>query len=280
MPTRPYRTSPIRRRMRRSWRACSGFRVKDNHVLVCAKDEFVDLEDEYAGLPVGRLKKRMRGPWNRMLVLDACQNDIRATRGVDCGATTRDLELIHALDDGAPGAGSQIAITSCSEGQKALEVSDLKHGLFTSALLDSVTSFADSRRRIDLEGLRTDLGARMGDLIVRYRLDGRQQPMFTMPTDAGGIILLDGVGPMASAPQSPPSYHQSAAAPTLVVCPVCGKKNDPRETFKCRECGRDNLCLRHQDDATFFCAECDAQRKAEARPCYIMLALFCNCLSW
>jgi len=34
-----------------------GFRVKENHVLVCAKDEFVDLEDEYAGLSVGRLKE-------------------------------------------------------------------------------------------------------------------------------------------------------------------------------------------------------------------------------
>ncbi|MBR4616347.1 MAG: caspase family protein, partial [Kiritimatiellae bacterium] len=238
-----------------------GFRVKENHVLVCAKDKYAKLEDEYAGLPVGLLKKIMRGPWNRMLVLDACQNDIRSTRGADCGAATRDLELIHALDDGAPGAGFQIVITSCSEGQKALEVSDLKHGLFTSALLDSVTSFADSRRRIDLEGLRTDLGARMGDLIVRYRLDGRQQPMFTMPTDAGGIILLDGVIPMSSAPQSPPSYHQPAAAPTLVTCPMCGKKNHPEDTFRCRKCGRDNLCVCHQDETTFLCAQCAAELK-------------------
>ena len=237
-----------------------GFRVKENHVLVCAKDKYAKLEDEYAGLPVGLLKKIMRGPWNRMLVLDACQNDIRATRGVDCGAATRDLELIHALDDGAPGAGFQIVITSCSEGQKALEVSDLKHGLFTSALLDSVTSFADSRRRIDLEGLRTDLGARMGDLIVRYRLDGRQQPMFTMPTDAGGIILLDGVVRSDSQSSSPP-VHPSFAAPTLVVCPVCGKKNHPEDTFRCRKCGRDNLCLRHQDEATFLCAECTAAQR-------------------
>ena len=76
-----------------------GFRVKENHVLVCATDVFLDLEDEYAGLQVGRLKKRMRGPWNRMLVLDACQNDIRATRGADCGIASRDLELIHACDE-------------------------------------------------------------------------------------------------------------------------------------------------------------------------------------
>ena len=179
-----------------------GFRVKENHVLVCAKDKYTMLEDEYAGLPVGLLKKVMRGSWNRMLVLDACQNDIRATRGADCGVASRDLGLIHALDDGAPGSGFQIVVTSCSEGQKALEVADLRHGLFTSAFLDSVTSFVDARRRIDLEVLRTDLGGRMSQLISKYRLSGRQEPMFTMPADAGGIVLLDGVAPTPSVPAS------------------------------------------------------------------------------
>ena len=54
------------------------------------------------------------------------------------------------------------------------------------------------------------------------------------------------------------------AASALVICPVCGKKNDPKETFRCRECGRDNLCLRHQDEKTFLCADCIAARRAEA----------------
>ena len=236
-----------------------GFRVKENHVLVCARDEYVDLEDEYAGLPVGRLKKRMRGPWNRMLVLDACQNDIRATRGADCGVAARDIGLIHSSDDGAPGAGLQIVVTACSEEQKALEVADLGHGLFTSAFLDSVTAFADARRRIDLESLRTDLGGRMGQLIAQYRLSGKQEPMFTMPTDAGGIVLLDGV---ASTSSTPPFGHV-VSVQEHVVCPVCGKKNDPKDTFKCRKCGRDNLCLRHQDEATFLCAECIAAKRRE-----------------
>ena len=240
-----------------------GFRVKENHVLVCAKDEFADLEDEYAGLPVGQLKKRMRGPWNRMLILDACQNDIRATRGADTGATKRDIALIHEVERSSSESGYQIVLTACSEGQKALEVSDLGHGLFTSAFLDSVTSFVDARRRLDLESLRVDLGKRMNRLIAQYRLSGRQEPLFTMPADAGGIILLDCVESMPSAPQPPLSYHQHTAAPALVVCPVCGKKNRPEDTFKCRECGRDNLCLRHQDDKTFLCINCaDAQRKA------------------
>ena len=230
-----------------------GFRVRENHVLVCAKDEYADLEDEYAGLAVGQLKRRMRGPWNRMLVLDACQNDIRATRGADSGLTSRDLELIHAEKESDGGSGFQIVVTSCSEGQKALEVADLRHGLFTSAFLDSVTSFADRRRCLDVEALRTDIGSRMEALIAKYRLGGLQEPMFTVPSCAR-VILLDGADP---APPTAPS------PPFSVTCPLCGRKNDPKDTFRCRVCGRDDLCLRHQDESTFLCADCATKARKE-----------------
>lgn len=191
-----------------------GFRVKDNHVLVCTNDEYVDLEDEEAGLSVWRLKKHMRGAWNRMIVLDACQSDIRATRGADRGVNARDLELIHSVDADASDSGLQIVVTSCSEGQKAIEVADLRHGLFTSAFLDSVTAFADTRSRINLETLRTDIGGRMGGLISKYRLSGRQEPMFTMPTDAGGIVLLDGkeAAPLSPNQPSPPTVSPVVSA--------------------------------------------------------------------
>ncbi len=249
-----------------------GFRVKENHVLVCAKDEYAELEDEYAGLPVGQLKKRMRGPWNRMLVFDACQNDIRATRGADMGATGRDLKLIHTSNDDISDSGCQIIVTACSEGQKALEVSDLGHGLFTSAFLDSVTAFVDASKRIDLEALRADIGVRMGGLITKYRLSGQQEPLFTMPANAAGIVLLDGIAaPMTHAPEGGETSsggRHGTAAPAYVVCPVCGKKNRAEDTFKCRECGRDNLCLEHRDKGTFLCKDCaakEAERKAKER---------------
>ena len=169
-----------------------GFRVNNEHVLVCAKDEYAELEDVYTGLPIGRLKKRMRGPWNRMLVLDTCQNDIRATRGADAGVQARDIELIHAQENADSESGYQVILTACSEGQKALEVSSLGHGLFTSAFLGSVTAFADSRKRLDIETLRTDLGERMRKLIIDNQLSGKQDPLFTFPIDAKNIVLLDG----------------------------------------------------------------------------------------
>ena len=231
-----------------------GFRVKENHVLVCAKDEFADLEDEYAGLPVGQLKKRMRGPWNRMLILDACQSDIRATRGADTGATERDLALIHETEATSSESGYQIVLTACSEGQKALEVSDLGHGLFTSAFLDSVTSFADARRRLDLEALRADLGKRMGGLITQYRLSGKQEPLFTMPTDASGIVLLDGTVSALSPNNSP----------TLVECPICGRHNREEETFKCKGCGKNHLCMSHFSSEGNCCMECAGKLGVQA----------------
>ena len=50
---------------------------------------------------------------------------------------------------------------------------------------------------------------------------------------------------------------------SFVVCPICGKKNREEDTFRCRECGRDNLCLRHQDEKTYLCAECAAKKARE-----------------
>ncbi len=57
----------------------------------------------------------------------------------------------------------------------------------------------------------------------------------------------------------------SGATPALVVCQLCGKKNEPKDTFKCRKCGRDNLCLRHQDEETFLCRDCAAKAEAERK---------------
>ncbi len=232
-----------------------GFRVKDNHVLVCSLDRSRDLEDEDAGLRVGRLKKRLRGPWNRMIVLDACQNDIRATRGADTGVTARDLSLIHdANPERSVGDGAQVIVTSCSEGQKALEVEKLKHGLFTSALLESVKAFADGHRLLDPDLLKADLSGRMQRLANDYCHGEMQEPMFTIPGN-NRIVLLEGISSVAAQPTS---------APALVVCPVCGKKNRPEETFKCSECGRDNLCLGHQNEETFLCRDCACKARAAA----------------
>ena len=63
----------------------------------------------------------------------------------------------------------------------------------------------------------------------------------------------------------PPQNQQPSTTSSLVVCPMCGKKNRPEDTFKCRECGHENLCIRHQDEDTFLCVNCAASKTKEIR---------------
>ncbi len=64
---------------------------------------------------------------------------------------------------------------------------------------------------------------------------------------------LPGVG---RDPGPSPETPSGTSFPGLVVCPLCGMKNDPRETFRCRECGTDDLCLEHQDPLEAICTLC------------------------
>lgn len=44
----------------------------------------------------------------------------------------------------------------------------------------------------------------------------------------------------------------------LIECPMCGRRNSEKEVFRCKGCGTDNLCLRHQDERTFVCHTCQS----------------------
>ncbi|MCD6217813.1 SUMF1/EgtB/PvdO family nonheme iron enzyme [bacterium] len=46
-------------------------------------------------------------------------------------------------------------------------------------------------------------------------------------------------------------------------CPICGKENTPHETFRCRRCGRQYLCVEHLDPVERVCEECVSIKKKE-----------------
>ena len=48
----------------------------------------------------------------------------------------------------------------------------------------------------------------------------------------------------------------STAADEFVECPVCGKLNAPIETFRCKLCQRQYICLKHQDARFLVCEDC------------------------
>ena len=225
------------------------------HLLFCSDDMYEDLRYEYnVGIPFDILKKRTEtGGYNRAFVLDACRSDfITGTRGDD--ATTRDLRPIGELVKDAPTKSSLAVLRSCSKYEHALEIASRKQGLFTLAMMDVLRASMEVGTELLFgESLCDAVTQKMADIARAEGIVATQTPEFAK----SGIAQVLISGRKVSSTASP------SGTPTLVVCPVCGKKNDPRETFKCRECGSDNLCLRHQDDVTYLCTECsDAQRKA------------------
>ena len=236
-----------------------GFRVGENHVLVCAKDLYEDVKYEDDGLPLGQLKRRLSGAFDSALLLDACQSDILATRGGE-GIAERDLSLIHEAPPVRVGDGALTIVTSCDAGQTAAELSERQHGLFTMAMLDLLREAQRARSRIDLsDAFRLSLGRRMGEIAARARLSTEQRPRFSC-TGNSCFVLLDGIVPAASQqPSLPPAPLPSA----LVVCPVCGFRNREEQTFRCRVCGRDYLCTTHFDNKERCCEDCAAAKRKE-----------------
>ncbi len=57
---------------------------------------------------------------------------------------------------------------------------------------------------------------------------------------------------------------QAVPEPGLVVCPLCGLRNELRETFFCRQCERDYLCRDHLDRKRHACEECSGTIQVEA----------------
>ena len=241
-----------------------GFRVGENHVLVCSNDLYEDVKYEYDGLPLGQLEHRLSGSFDSALLLDACQSDILATRGGE-GIAERDMSLIHEAPSVMAGGGALTIVTSCDAGQTAAELSERRHGLFTVAMLDLLREAQRAHSRVDLsDAFRMDLGRRMGDIAARSGLSTEQRPRFSC-TGNSCFILLDGVGPTPDvqivSPQSTPPPVSPAMAP--VACPECGMYNVITNTFKCKVCGRDHLCKEHYSKNERCCTDCAA--KAQAR---------------
>ena len=175
-----------------------GFRVGENHVLVCEEDLYEDLKYEDDGLPLGQLKRRLSGAFDSALLLDACQSDILATRGGE-GITERDISLIHEVSPVRVGGGSLTIVTSCDAGQTAAELSEGRHGLFTMAILDLLKEAQGAHTRLDLsDAFRMNLGRRMGEIATRYGLFTEQRPRFSCSGDSC-FILLDGSGAASAA---------------------------------------------------------------------------------
>jgi formylglycine-generating enzyme required for sulfatase activity len=169
-------------------------------------------------------------------------------------------------------AGAFALLCGCDEGQQAREVPDLKQGLFSRALLEEFEAAVQGQTELKLDDRwETELRGRMSRLAARFGLPGNQRPWIKR---SGQIPVLLGGRPIAA--ETVPL--ERLASPGLgyqgrVLCPACGLRNDPDETFRCRVCGRDYLCQDHFVKADRCCEECaeklqrehdEAEQKAKA----------------
>ena len=239
--------------------AGNGFTAPDgSHLLICSNDRLAYLRHNRAGIPVDLLEEITNGRGcNRAFLLDACRTDVFA--GVENrGAETRDLALV-SLPDAKVHAGTCCVLRSCDRFCPAMEFDDLGHGVFTRAVMDVINDDSFCATPFG-EKFVAGIRSRMHGILAAHSVVGAQNPCFQ--TNGESFFLFDVTASNRETPPSPPTATVFAA-PTLVTCPVCGKKNDPRDTFTCRECGQDNLCLDHRDGRTFLCGAC--MRKEEER---------------
>ena len=81
-----------------------------------------------------------------------------------------------------------------------------------------------------------------------------------------GNIIVNLPPAMQPVPFPPPGGYPQTGG--LLACPLCGRRNEMKDTFRCRRCDRDNLCLEHFVKEARMCDDCaakDAASLAETR---------------
>ena len=232
-----------------------GFTAPDgSHLLICSSDRLAYLRHNRAGIPVDLLEDVTNGHGcNRAFLLDACRTDVFA--GVENrGVETRDLAFV-SIPDAKKHAGTCCVLRSCDRFCPAMEFDDLGHGVFTRAVMDMLAD--ESARSTPFgEAFVAGIRSRMRGILSAHNVPTEQNPCFQ--TNGEAFFLFDNmpVGKEATSPLP-------VSTVPLVFCPVCGKYNLVTDTFKCKVCGMDNLCLSHSSGTPGVCRSCALEAEAK-----------------
>ena len=233
-----------------------GFTDSGQHLLFCTDDMHEHLRFHRAGIPFDLLELETRnGGYDRVFLLDACQSDfLTGTRGND--TTTRDMVKIGDMVPSAEVApGAYYVLRSCSKYEHALEIESRKHGLFTLAMISVLrqSKHEGMELRFD-DSLRETVRESMWDIAASEGISAKQTPE---SDGRGGRQVLMGGFQRPAQPQMQPAEPAFASETfSYVACPECGKHNLIAETFRCKACGRDHLCLSHFSSAHNSCMAC------------------------
>lgn len=226
------------------------------HLLFCSDDVYDPNGNLNAGLSFDGLKTETIGNgYDRVFVLDACRNHFREGVRDVVDNTTRNLRPIsELLEDGGRwnDVGSLAVIRSCSQNEHAIEIVAEQHGLFTLAMRNVLrAAIRDGQRLFWGTEFCGEIIAEMNGIAARHEIRSNQTPEFAM---AGAPQLLV------------PGNPRSNEAPAYYSCPICGKNNLITETFNCRKCNTDYLCLSHKSSEVGLCEKCHSSSVVSVVP--------------
>ncbi len=186
-----------------------GIKTQDGPRLVCAGDNLDRVRHGWAGLPLECLKYETNKAFNRLFLLDVCRTDVLETnRGVSgvMEQGTRDLILAGA-GERTKDSGALTILCSCNDGQCAGEIPDIRHGLFSKALLDLLTEGSVNKSKVVINDDFVDrqIPRRMQALARQYKMSCKQRPQKEGPA----VLILDG----KEKPEEPILNRTSASTP-------------------------------------------------------------------
>ena len=227
----------------------------DDERLFCKDDFHEKLQYHCAGLSFAMLRDTTRkGGLNRIFILDACRANVFAGRRGGNGP--RDLVPISKMmgasttPAGTAFPGGHAIWRSCCPGQYALELEPFEHGVFSLAIDRVMTECREKGLELTFD---KPFMRRVVDKMRELATGCGQMPEEQYSGNWPSLVLLNA---------SRKSESQSEPARAVVVCPVCGRNNLITETFRCRKCGKDHLCLSHASAEQGVCASCEQVARA------------------
>jgi hypothetical protein len=234
-----------------------GITHEGRHLLLCPKARLGRLQYLQHTVPLDLLKdETVRDGLHRVFILDACRTDLRDGRAPtgessQDDSVLRDLVSVRRDERTSP----MTLLCSCGEKRQAMESTQLGHGLFTRALVDEFEDALRGDAALTVgESLQQNLRRRMHDLATRVGLPADQRPW----------VQMSDAAPVLHPGRQEATRRALDTTPARPLCPVCGRRNDPNDTFRCKSCERDYVCLDHLVRDGWHCEDC-AHKAASKR---------------
>jgi TPR repeat protein/uncharacterized caspase-like protein len=206
-----------------------GIQHDRHHLLLCRNARLQRLKYLQEVVPIDLLRDETeREGVNRVLILDACRSDLLHERGSAVTGLTGEQALRDVVNSRRSVAKSESfgVLCSCSEGQQAVEIPQIGHGLFTAALLETLNAATAAGAAVRLsDAWRVELSQRMHRLAETHGLLATQRPWIQWDGDDVPVILEGAVRPAVATVEStaattnPPSRQsvQLVSPPQLHV---------------------------------------------------------------